>query len=471
MEAAKVGYTYHMYALRFRRAANVSQQPRPFSAWRLAGLAGMAVAVAACQLPTADFTAYSGTNLIPEAQFDAWTPDQNLGSAPGNQYMNFERLDNLSAAGFATATGFADLAALYDTLPAAANTAAGALPPVYRLEIRNLFKNGDFEDSTPGTTVQTGSGDPNILYEIPGHEGRIGGHNSLDAFNRERTIMTAAETQTRTKNNLASGQALCIRQFFLDWTRFDLSQNLAYWDAAGASYNLGFHVYLLDPLDYYLSVGSETDDATLLRVYGKAANSVLRFPQQMANDSATGTNSSFYASAANKYLYINPLQQNQSQIGYTAFDDFQVVRTDKTYAVRYEVPKLTAAKLSLVQGGTYTLTLWVRNDPTAAAGNANKAKNRYPASRICISIMDDLTMISGNRVLFNVPGNGDWTMLTASFTNLLFNATKFDRATDSDKLLQITVVPADTTSDVTQFPGSLLVASPRLVFSPDVAAP
>jgi len=87
----------------------------------LAALFIMAFGISTCQ-QTDLFPEYRGTNLINSIPFADWTPDQT------DPYMNYEQV---------TGTGYE---------PPSGHSGA----EVYRLEIKNLISNGDFETSTVG---------------------------------------------------------------------------------------------------------------------------------------------------------------------------------------------------------------------------------------------------------------------------------------------------------------------------------
>jgi hypothetical protein len=433
---------------------------------------GLGLCLSACQIQAADFSAYSGKNLIPDAQLDVWTADQDLSTSPGNLYMNFERIDNASGS-YAATTGFADSTALYSGLPAEALKSDGTQPPVYRLEVKNLFKDGDLELSTVGVnSVASGTGAGPSSY-ISGNNGRFKYYQSGDLNARYWGIIDA--TDATHYLGLNSGKVLTVEQGTNDTIFIDLTNNLTISSITNASYNLGLSIFIKNPLDYYLcfgiidnATGKTTSENSFFHIYSTSTG-IMHFPKDSSG--VVTASSTFDTFNGNNSLIINSLTHPSAAISAANFDDFKVVRTDQTYAIRYEVPYATGAGLNLVQGGTYTLSAWVRQDPTAAWGNANRGLNRFSADKISLAISDNVGNAgqywpNGASGAQGAPSGTDWTKISASFTGLLNNSTTYNNARATQKMLQLTITALDTTSDGSQFPGSILITSPSLTFTP-----
>jgi hypothetical protein len=265
---------------------------------------------------------------------------------------------------------------------------------------------------------------------------------------------------------LNTGKVLNVQQGFNDTLRIDLSSNLTAWDSVGGSYNLGFRVYVKSPPEFYLCMASATNEGSYFHI-NTSIPGAYSFPTGMT----IGASSTFNTFNGFRYLHINPINAFQAQISVVNIDDFQVVRTDQTYAIRYEVPLTTGAGLNLVQGGTYTLSVWIRQDPTAAWGNAARSLNRFPASKISLAVSDSVGTASqywstGRIGPISTTAASAWTKVSASFTGMFNNSTTYAYAAPTQKMLQLCITALDTTNDSSQFPGSILVTSPSLVFTP-----
>lgn len=458
-------------------------------------LALLAMVATSCPVEKPDWTVYEGTNLLPGQGFDhlAWIPDGDPGvdanadslaetrtaDSYDGTYLGLTRVDTLqhglqSAAHYTAAdSGFADATALYAGLSADALLDDGSTPPVYRLEVKNLFRNGDFESSTAPS-----------------------GYTLFDLGVNTASASLAVGPDPNTDPLLQrSGNVLRINLDSKDYLRADLQDIVAGLGSNGSSadsYNL--NLLFFGTVASFFGVWSpETSNGNKLFTF---AYTVYPDPTQPKYGYWTrypwavklGTeDSSLTATALSRYFYLNLGDGSgpdySTRLADLLLDDIQLVKVNQGLGLRLKVPfrllgsdGTTALRPELASGGTYTLKFEVRLDPTVT-DNQTKRLNSFPAEYLSVLLQNydsQNATTNENPTQSRVFSAGDlgwnngWVTVSLDWTSLIGNDVDLSTAADGTPLLEIFISPTHVSSSNLMTPGSLLVTAPRLYYSPEI---
>jgi hypothetical protein len=396
-------------------------------------LLSLSALVASCSLNTDYFSDYNGVNLISNWDFpslttttpnwaltsDTVTTDSTYNPTP-TDYMNWTDLG--------------------------AGTGANGTSHAYRLEIKNLIPSGDFEGLTVGSSLSA---------QLPTFWSKTSASTGTDS------VVTSAPDINGVSHSL-DGNAV-------DWngtTQSDaLTLNLK--TALGSLWRVGDYQVQMDFIDLLNSLPIEFDylDNTSPPVqkwiYPPPGSTGLGNTSRHSLSTVT-TVSPILITSANlgdtQTLVFETLPSLSSQN--VLFDNLRLVRSDLPLTVQTSLPSLYSTVKQLIPG-TYTFSIWVKDDPTAGSAN------RFHASGLTITIT--AATQSGNPGFIQefVPQTTPWT----SWTPLTFNLGTVDFVdTDSEHsgtpALTLTLSPTNgKTGYASVDAGSLLVCQPSLVFT------
>ncbi len=345
------------------------------------------LALASC-VPAADFGVFIGVNLIDSshaADFTLWTADQ------GSIYMNVE-----AVAGQSYTDG----------------------SQAYRLEIKNLLPNGDFDAST------VGSADPSWITSV------ITGSSSV-------------------VNGAIKGNTLSFSLPNAELLSYDLKTGLQDGFVAGGTYLVSFD-YKLDPETLLpLSYNNGSSDYQTWSVTSGTA-----FPKPGEEEA------DFFAHQSIDYFSINTISTGVALTGY--LDNVRVARIDNTDGITCEIPFSLQGRPDLIPG-TYRFSVYVKADPAAGAAN------RFPAAGVSISVdgFPESGVTSVEPAVAHPTDSGadwsSWTKVSGDFTETWIP----NHSAPGTPILRLTIAATDMSGGSrTRDVGSLLIARPMLELVP-----
>ena len=396
--------------------------------------------LASCTDPV-DWSDYSGVNLIAERNFDAVDAASNeplwyfadgltgnAGTAADPDFVTFEEVDS----------------GVYGTLP------AGATGPVYRYEIVNLLANGDFE-STAAPAAPAGWVSSGLTAAATDATEPITGNNSLSL------------------------------DFELPTNRYsiDLSTYLA--GGFPADVLFAFHIDFRMPVSTF---GMDLDNTTTGSVQGQwqinrgdpiSEAVVYRYPGAglLLPASFNRTNSfmldpDYPTRTFFSFGGLTLISQERTE---GLFDSFRIVRADQGHYLRLSVPftdNLDPTRPELKGGGTYTITVWAKPDPTAGTGNRIAAR-LFSAGLDTSTGNPAYTLAKTTTVYTDGPTNlealADWQQLSFAVSGRLVDT---GTATTEDEVLFDVVFEIGHYVDGSEYSdaGSVLLTDPSLEWSP-----
>ncbi|MFP4536111.1 MAG: hypothetical protein ACLFNP_10345 [Spirochaetaceae bacterium] len=368
-----------------------------------------ALAVVGCQ-PTAGFGEYSGVNLIESRDFDAtdeegaalWQTDAS------DTYMTWEEVGSVSPPGNVSG-------------------------PVYRLEVKNLLENGDFEDPTlPGFWSVDGAA--SVGLTDPG-------------FTGSRTLEIEQSAS----------------QVFLD-----LAAGLADGFEQGAQYAVFMKLqttqssFLLE-----LNDGSKALDEDNARVISVPQNLAVEFPGEDTSVSLNAVGNTLAPSDANAYdtLSFGGFKPETGARGFIGeIDDLRIVRTDQTTYARLAVPYEETGRPQLIGGGVYTFSVWIRRDPTAGSAN------RFHARRVSLGITNAESDSPATAYL-DVHDTSEidaWTEISSEFDGPSFLKPEGQETVILNLVIEPTASQGNGGLEEPSYydAGSILIAGPSLTWRP-----
>ncbi|MFW6329872.1 MAG: hypothetical protein ACOC28_07210 [Alkalispirochaetaceae bacterium] len=381
------------------------------------------VLVVSCQ-GSSGFGDFGDTNLIENRDFNAtdgdgdplWQPDDATG-----RYMTWE-------------------------LETAVAPPSGTNGPVYRMEVVNLFQNGDFEAFAPGAGVPTNwAQEGNANAEI------------VEALDGQALRLAFEGTDVRLYLDLAGAGGLQ--------------------DGTGASAFGGNREYTIhfDYVPTVTDIGIELNNNVQADSTGTGAGNTDQF--RVAIEAAqTGTRLEFPNSITSPPLNtLSVLDGEYSYFNIGGFtttaqarfageiDNIRFVELGRSYYIRLPVPYSESGRPDLVPGGTYTVSLQVRLDPDVGTVN-----NRLAARQIAVGIVGSEAISSGAvsaDVLDTRDVDTGWTQLSVEIPGPTFPSVEFD---GEDTMLFVAISPTFTSGGAqTTDAGSVLVSDPRLFWSPN----
>lgn len=417
--------------------------------------------LAGCKLNTDYFGEYRGLNLLKDYDFDdvetdGATPKWKL--ATSDAFMTWERIGDTTDPNGNLARD-----------QAAATPAVGpdGVSPVYRLEIKNLIPNGDFEDATVTADGQT---------TLPA----FWSMENFSSVPKASTVVFGSAPKPEDLSGSISGRALgwaatdAGDQLRLNLHNAALSLHSDAWSAT----TYRFHCQLINVKD------QKTDIAVFLYTQGgvpllsiagggllAGGNGTWTIPTIQADESAD--NASVFP--LTNYLVANTndlsTQANEGQIvafgrqdGTDAIvlDNVRLVPDNETLGVQAQFARLDSGAAPLLPGtkpGMYVFTVWVRNDPTAGT------LNRFEPVDLSVRLKGTVktgTEFTSDPDLRPEAGWPEWTQLTFKMG---FDFVNLNSELGGNPALTITLSPTNGNtgdSDV----GSLLVSQPVLTFNP-----
>ncbi|MGA2977031.1 MAG: hypothetical protein ABSF77_17120 [Spirochaetia bacterium] len=378
-----------------------------------------ALLLAGCAPATDPFASYRGVNLIAGISLSKWAADQ------GAAYMTFE--------------------------PVSAAAPSGGSTDVYRLEIRDLVPDGDFEQSAVGLgangwTAINGGGLPDTLEVIDGAAAHaISGHTMHFSTNQVADLISFD----------LRGATWGARDGFL----------------ANATYNLLFEYRTDAPLVFEYHTRTSLPDSQICtwRVGGGASgatsdpsfDNLNEFPGALyAGQSEIAVDGESNALCA--FGSIDPTL-GQPQEAY--IDNFRVVRTDIPCRARLLLHRQGDTSQPLL-AGQYTFSVYVRSDP-----DVGTIPDRFASSSVSLGMLrrtpvsTDTVVTSGWQQAFQ---NGQDGLDFSSWTKLSIplEAEETDPG-NSATTLELSVGPTDDTHGAEgKDCGSILISSPSLELVP-----
>ena len=392
-----------------------------------------------CNNPLEQFSEYDGVNLIAyqfgEGGTEGWVADH---SAPTNNYMAFETLAGPHLTTARNTPG----------LPDSGNV------NVYRLEVKNQFINGDFEESIRPITA---------VSDIGGPQGALIWGTSVAPADDVLWIDT-----TTTGNQYLELHTISNPLYA------DLSAALSSYNDAGSSrYNfyieftisgLGIPFAITQTQPYIKFTFDTSTPGT--QVARKVTLPLTRAgSRSFPGPYEGGTfNQWIKGTPLGNRLYLGP--SDTGDFGATV-DNIRFVRSDTDYAVRLRIPFTTEGRLDLPFGGNYIFSVYVLADP-----EVNTAPNRFASDTIAMEINslyeDEVT--SWNTFNRSSPDTSRWNKLTISTPGpgpgplpADLASYQFELAISASDLDTATGGNPDTV--YTLDAGSILIALPELYYS------
>ena len=413
---------------------------------------------AGCNLNTDYFADYRGKNLLGNSDFGSgkWALVSNSDST-STAY-------NPTPSDYMTWEGIAAAGHPIDGSASTPTKGPDGVSPSYRLEIKNLIPDGDFEGEATGNAFppapeafwSQSTGTPSVSFKTSGTSSGVSNsisHQSL-LFNSSAT----------------SG----ILSLAID-TAVNTAPNAGFWNRKG-SYQFRFDFYNYSPgttFDLTLAgpgVANVFNNGNWAFSNLPTASSPTLVPASflLINDGSAPAWSVNFGGAANDQIILDNVRMLN-------------IILDPSVALRFS--SLSSGSATLLPGtksGAYVFTAYVKDDPTAdqtqTAGSIHLI-NRLYASGLTIAINAAVKSGSGTYSTFfaRPPGGwGSWTKLTV---NLGFDFVDSDSQLNGQPALTIELSPTNV-SNVNVQPdgnssvsadrdvGSLLVAQPTLTYNP-----
>ncbi len=412
------------------------------------GLAGtvvtafVGIALVGCPDPV-DWSDYTDVNLIAARDFDAVDSD-------GNALWYFSEGLTIATEGAADFVTWEVVGAdVYGSLP------SGVTGAVYRLEVNNLLRNGDFEDADLAATGW-------IEHDHPADnpDGPTIGHT--------------------TSGPLAGSGSLSIN-FFAAEDRYYIDLAAALAGVSDENVDYAYHLDFKMPVN---TIGIEINNGITVDVQsqwqitrgeGQSEMVVYQYPGagltspamfSKTNEFVLGSNTSWKLWS---FGGLDALAQERIE---GLFDNLRIVRADQGHYVRLPVPyrdSLDTARPPLISGGTYTISVWVKPDPTA--GTNNRIPARLFSAGLDTSVANSAITPGKSVTVFtagpeNLEALTDWRQLSFAVDGSTVDVTA---ATGDNDVLFDVVLEVGRFAGGSEYAdaGSILVSGPRLEWSPN----
>ncbi len=352
------------------------------------------------------FSGYSGKNLISHTALSQWAATQ---SSP---YMDYSAV----TAAVAGTSGLPDSTA-----------------PIYRLENKNLFPDGDFEASTaglaPGATGWSISAGTYVVR--PESFPHPLSDNAL-YFDLDSNEFVSFELNNLLDTAYPSGSYVM---------RFSISGN-----------STGDITFVIDD--------ASTSNISTFSTSIPSANTALAFPEDF--DTVPQTEFIIHSDDT-EYFRINSLTSDLLPEGY--IDDIRVIKSDQKQTISLLLPfddSEREGSLELISGW-YRFSIYVKADPEAGDSN------RFKTDSITLTIEaidDDGLGGSIDSLSFNA---ADYSSFS-TWTQIYIDADlQIDEPADSaDNVIKLSVCPYCSISGALGIDaGSILISSPSLEYSSD----
>ncbi len=382
-----------------------------------------------------DWSDFRGVNLIEGRQFGAVDgSDESVWDAGTQEFVRFEPAE----------------AAATPPLPAEMASDAS----VYRLELLNLIPNGDFEDAAVADGAdgalthwqETGNSGAEIITAADFNASLEAGGVDLAAFHGERLLSLNFEDR--------------FARFYIDLS-----------DTGAFEANAQFAVFIdfrTGGANFPLSLNhtnGTTDEQNQLQINrGEPADAVTsyRFPGLEGEDRAALARNTLTVGDidASELSFGGSTAVTEQRIQLLA-DNIRLVRSDLEHGLTLVVPQgndpLQPDRPNLVSGGTYTFSVWIGRDETVG-GN-----NRFDPEFIRIAVLAEDT---GNGETNFEPARQTRTFPRAD--SIAWSNVEYSFPGPSSPNFELTLSLLFGGGDPgTLFPGSILIAEPRLEYSPD----
>ena len=443
------------------------------------------LALSGCTLNTDYFGDYRGKNILSNYDFNALEADgttpkwesKTLGlnaTVPtADHYMTWE---NVATAGHP------------EDGVAGTPTAGPSGTPVYRLEIKNLIPDGDFEKEADagtgvGTAVTVFPGTVNAAWStrIVGPKYRF---SSAHPDNADPSVVTSF-TPPGTIDHISmlfSGQlggdlvqlslngALGTANYGPDdlWKPGEYRIRLNFVNATAlVNLGLGLDSGLLHDLGV-----TDADNAGVWTVGGLTPVSAT-FP---ARASVLSVSQTFTMSSPPGLRFLTIGASGTNDLGQDAavVDNVRLVQSDLDLSATASFPSIASGSLPLLPGskaGAYIFTIQVHDDPTANQwAGLGHALNRFYPSGLTITVRGR-SKNSANAVLVSqfIPRpSAGWTAWTKITLNGGLDFVNADSDLGGSPALVLSLSPTNAIDDSTggKDVGSLLVTEPTLTFNP-----
>jgi hypothetical protein len=385
-----------------------------------------------CDLNVDYFSDYSNVNLIPNLELSTTSGEWDLltNNTPGDyddDYMLFESVTTPGPSG----------------------------APAFRLEIKNMFPNGDFENAL-GAFWTLGGGSSSATI--------VNSNVNSGFFPAYQRTISSGDRSLKVVTEVAN-----------DFVGFDLTAaNFGPALVPTGTYIIKFdyRFYTRFYVQYYRNNGTVYDDhQTVIKGVGlqNAFQLDTNFPQL---ESFPGTNLilpiTIKSSGTHRFNFgFNTLANSpgapdvNKQIA--MIDNVRMVRTNVDMWLESKVPNLNATALPLLPG-IYEFTLWVLQENTSdVSPNNPPTHTRFRAPGITIEIItQEATGIQTRSQYFTDTGWSSWTKLTFRIENVQFDNATFS---SSHPAIVIRLSPNRMNGSFNQRDsGSLLISSPALFF-------
>ncbi|MFP4383922.1 MAG: hypothetical protein ACLFST_02325 [Spirochaetia bacterium] len=366
------------------------------------------------------FTEYRGVNLIENQGFESGDWQVSYGEAsPAFDYLRFEPVSTVNAG-------------TTDGLPAGTSS-------IHRLELVNLFPNGDFVENSPGD-IPAG-------WELRGPVG------SGRIFETTTTLKPDAGLPME-------GNVLHFKLNGLQWSIFnfdDPETGLLDGFIPNSQYFIQF-----DSSCQFPNLFSYTDLIIVKREWAIGNDtswSVTPFPPPEEGDARFTTLEEF------DYFSIGlPNEGNNAQEGF--IDNIRVGRTDIEQKIILQVPISDPEELrpDLVDGH-YRFSFYIKLE---SAGMISPAyPNRFDADSISLSLKlsmgEEITQFQSFFSDEEGWSRDEWTKITFQTPKVL----QFDIPDEPDAEVPHLEIALTPTNSVSRDIGSILIAAPSLTYEPD----
>jgi hypothetical protein len=428
-----------------------------------------------CKINTDYFSEYRGKNLLGNYDFASvdTAAAPKWGLATSGNFMTWEKIGDPT-------NPASDLTR--DTSAATPTLGPDGASPVYRLEVKNLIPNGDFEDASVTADGET------YPFAVAKPYWSLTSYNGGTASTGTGTGFFWKYAQNPTANGFSG----TINGRSLGWQggaggdqlRIDLSQAAtaggtvsSAW-AVGSSYRFRCDFINLStteselPLYLYDSTGTAQVTAGTL-VENNGVWTAQAKDSAGSRDNATVFSVSRYLTllgvADPQYLAFG---SNTAQHIYTvALDNVRMVPDDyENLWSEAKLPSLSSGTLPLLPGskaGMYTFTVQVHDDPTIGTATTRSALNRFQPSGLAIRITAYTK--GGLQTLYHFearPSTGWTSWTTITFQNGFDFVNSDSSIPSTDQAMTISLSPTDVTTSGSADTGSLLVSQPTLTFNP-----
>ncbi len=409
--------------------------------------------LAGCKLNTDYFSDYRGKNLLSNWNFNATDTSANPKWAL-EPYSAYQTGGATPVAGYATSDYMnwaqaGDLSGVGDGTVSTLSVGPDGISPAYRLEIKNLFNDGDFENAAAGPIAAS-----DTWWSPNSNATAVVGNSTFTSAFSGTYLPISSQSLFFSAAASSNTLAVTLNSFSVPlWSRpgnYQFRFDYRYTGETGT-----FHAMIAP------TTNAENNGVWDMTGLTSQSSNIVAFSRQFTKDNTSTLRTVTLGSSAGF--------EDEAVI-----DNVRVVQNDIPPYVTMAFPSLSSGSAALLPGsksGDYKLTFWVHDDPTADQTNALHAtnRNRLEPPGITVQVTAAVKSGSGTYVSF-IPrpasGWATWTQLTFSMGFDFVNA---DSAIPSGtSALKIEIGPTNTVDETTsgRDVGSTLIAQPSLTFNP-----